>query len=123
MVKAAQKVTRSVALVQQLQPLISFIRVDDKLLVDGSYARRAVAPNVVQRDPDATQLETEHRGNALDALGHAGGDRRQKQFGWIEGVGPALKTGVDNRRGVLGRGDAALCIGPSGFNASALSTR
>ncbi|WP_338100923.1 hypothetical protein, partial [Mesorhizobium jarvisii] len=44
-------------------------------------------------------------------------DRRQKQFGWIEGVGPALETGVKNEFGILGRGDAASCIDPSGFNA------
>lgn len=102
---------------QELQPLVGLIGVDDKLVVDRGDSRRAVAPNGMQCDLDAPQLETEHRGDALDALDHAGGDRRQKQFSRIEGIGPALETGVENKRGVLGRGQAASCIGPSGLNA------
>jgi hypothetical protein len=67
----------------------------------------------VEGDVDRADLELQYRGDALDALDHAGRDGREEQRRRSEGVAPARAVGVEGDGGLLGRGHALVCVEPA----------
>ena len=99
--------------VQEIDPAIVLVGVDDYLVVYRGHPGRRVLAHAVQPNVDATKIELEQRCRAFDALDHAGRQRREQKLGRIEGVGTAVDVGVEINLRVLAACEAAMRIDAS----------
>jgi len=98
--------------VQQLQPPVILVRVDDELVVDGDDLRRTVLSNGMHVDLGAAEIELQHRRHAFDPLDHAGRHSCKKQFSRVERVQPPIDVRIKDDLRILAASQTAVRVQP-----------
>jgi hypothetical protein len=95
---------------EQLDPMGWLVGFDRDDVIDREELRRAVLPDRMQADLDASQFEAEHRQDAFRAFDEAGREGAEEEFDRVEGVGSPGEVGVRDEAGFLRSHQAAVAV-------------
>ena len=92
--------------------MVVLVCVDRNVIFDTRHLWRHILTESAQLDLHTTALKVNHGRDALDALDHAGRERRQQQFRRIKSVGPAGEIRIQGDFRPLAPGDAPMRVDP-----------